>query len=157
MAEFEALQVFYERSLIETALRNGLKEKLLEFKVQLQSFQLLDIDLPDKFNQALIDTENLNLNVTTVTYQKDQEIGKSQGRINKAQQDADVIINNAQAYASKVIGAGQAKAGSIKVKFQEQAYTLKQLQSTLGLSQKQLAAYYLFEQVNFNTYKSTNL
>jgi hypothetical protein len=35
MAEFEALQVFYERSLIETALRNGLKEKLLEFKVQL--------------------------------------------------------------------------------------------------------------------------
>lgn len=71
MANFEALQVFYERTSIETALRNGLKESLLDFKVTLSSFQLLDIDLPSKFNQALIDTENLNLNVTTVTYQKD--------------------------------------------------------------------------------------
>lgn len=68
MGEFWALQVFYERSTIESALRIGLTEKLREYKVILQSFQLLDIDLPQKFNQALIDTENLNLNITTVTY-----------------------------------------------------------------------------------------
>jgi len=52
-------------------MRTGLKEKLLQYKVSLISFQLLDIDLPSKFEQALVDTENLNLNVTTVTYQRD--------------------------------------------------------------------------------------
>lgn len=51
MAEFDALQVFYERSSIETAMRNNLTNKLQsEYKVQIQSFQLLDIDLPENFN-----------------------------------------------------------------------------------------------------------
>jgi regulator of protease activity HflC (stomatin/prohibitin superfamily) len=68
MAEFNALQVFYERSNIEAAMRQGLRDRLQAFKVSLISFQLLDIDLPAKFEQALIDTENLNLNVTTVTF-----------------------------------------------------------------------------------------
>jgi vacuolar-type H+-ATPase subunit H len=68
----------------------------------------------------LVDTENLNLNVTTVTYQRDQEIGKSQGRINKAKQDAEVIINQANAYASRIIGEGLSKAGSIKAKMNQQ-------------------------------------
>jgi len=49
MAEFNALQVFYERSSIEAAMRAGLREKLLQYKVSLISFQLLDIDLPKKF------------------------------------------------------------------------------------------------------------
>lgn len=68
----------------------------------------------------MVDTENLNLNVTTVTYQRDQEIGKSQGRINKAKQDAEVIINQANAYASRIIGEGLSKAGSIKAKMNQQ-------------------------------------
>jgi hypothetical protein len=58
-------------------MRQGLRDRLQTFKASLQSFQLLDIDLPAKFEQALIDTENLNLNVTTVTYQREQEVGKS--------------------------------------------------------------------------------
>ena len=116
MAEFNALQVFYERSSIEAAMRAGLREKLLQYKVSLISFQLLDIDLPKTFEQALVDTENLNLQVTTVSFQKEQEVGKSQGRINKAKQDAEVIINNANAYASRVIGEGLSKAGSIRAK-----------------------------------------
>jgi hypothetical protein len=49
MAEFNALQVFYERSNIEAAMRANLRERLSLFKVSLQSFQLLDIDLPGKF------------------------------------------------------------------------------------------------------------
>jgi regulator of protease activity HflC (stomatin/prohibitin superfamily) len=145
MAEFNALQVFYERSSIESAMRLGLKEKLEQYKVSLISFQLLDIDLPAKFEQALIDTENLNLNVTTVTYQREQEVGKSQGRINKAKQDAEVIINNANAYASRVIGEGLSKAGSIKAKMNQQGTNLKNIENTLGLSQQQLAAYYFYE------------
>ena len=52
-------------------MRQGLRDRLQTFKASLQSFQLLDIDLPAKFEQALIDTENLNLNVTTVTYQRE--------------------------------------------------------------------------------------
>ena len=95
--------------------------------MSLISFQLLDIDLPAKFEQALIDTENLNLNVTTVTYQREQEVGKSQGRINKAKQDAEVIINNANAYASRVIGEGLSKAGSIKAKMNQQGTNLKNI------------------------------
>lgn len=49
-------------------MRLGLKDRLASQNVTLISFQLLDIDLPSKFDQALIETENLNLNVTTVTY-----------------------------------------------------------------------------------------
>ena len=145
MAEFNALQVFYERSSIEAAMRAGLREKLLQYKVSLISFQLLDIDLPKKFEQALVDTENLNLQVTTVSFQKEQEVGKSQGRINKAKQDAEVIINNANAYASRVIGEGLSKAGSIRAKLNQQGQNIKTLVATLGLSQHQLAAYYFYE------------
>lgn len=145
MAEFNALQVFYERSNIEAGMRLGLKEKLSQYKVNLISFQLLDIDLPAKFEQALVDTENLNLNVTTVTYQREQEVGKSQGRINKAKQDAEVIVNNANAYASRVIGEGLSKSGAIRAKITQQAPNLKALQTTLVLSSKQLAAYYFYD------------
>jgi len=55
-----------------------------------------------------------------VSFQKEQEVGKSQGRINKAKQDAEVIINNANAYASRVIGEGLSKAGSIRAKLNQQ-------------------------------------
>jgi regulator of protease activity HflC (stomatin/prohibitin superfamily) len=148
MADFNALQVFYERSNIESAMRVGLKDKLALQKVQLQSFQLLDIDLPNKFDLALIETENLNLNVTTVTYQREQEVGKSQGRINKAKQDAEVLINNANSYASKIIGQGLAKAGAIKAKMSQQSPNLKSLVNTLGLTPKQLAVYYFYENLD---------
>ena len=72
-------------------------------------------------------------------------MGKSQGRINKAKQDAEVIINNANAYASRVIGEGLSKAGSIKAKMNQQGTNLKNIENTLGLSQQQLAAYYFYE------------
>ena len=38
MAEFNALQVFYERSTIEASMRAGLKDQLQKFKVSLISF-----------------------------------------------------------------------------------------------------------------------
>lgn len=63
-------------------------------------------------------------------------------------QDAEVIINNANSYASKVIGVGLSKAGAIKAKMSQQSPNLKSLQSTLGLTAKQLAAYYFYEQFN---------
>ncbi|CDW76860.1 UNKNOWN [Stylonychia lemnae] len=169
MAEFDALQVFYERSSIEARMRTTLTDKLLvEYRVRVQSFQLLDIDLPGNFSQALIDTENLNLNVQTVTYQKDQEIGKSAGRINKALQDANgkylycinsqlVIVNNAQAYASKVTAEGEAKSGAISAKFNEQSQVLRNLKNSLDFSQKQLAAYYFYEMLDFSKYGSSNI
>lgn len=66
MAQFQALQVFYDRTDIETQMRVDLTNKLGALNVTLASFQLLDITLPTLFNQALVDTENLNLNVTSV-------------------------------------------------------------------------------------------
>jgi regulator of protease activity HflC (stomatin/prohibitin superfamily) len=59
---FYALQVFYERSTIEAAMRSDLTRRMTdEFNISIVSFQLLDISLPTKFQQALTDTEKLNL------------------------------------------------------------------------------------------------
>ena len=65
---FGALEVFYNRSTIETQMLLDMQTKFSSMNVQILSFQLLDIELPTKFNQALISTQNLNLNVTTVQY-----------------------------------------------------------------------------------------
>jgi hypothetical protein len=67
-AMFGALEVFYNRSTIETQMLLDMQTKFSSMNVQILSFQLLDIELPTKFNQALISTQNLNLNVTTVQY-----------------------------------------------------------------------------------------
>jgi hypothetical protein len=57
------------------------QKKFDDMNVQILSFQLLDIELPSKFNQAILSTQNLNLNVTTVQYQLQQEINKMQGLV----------------------------------------------------------------------------
>ncbi len=57
------------------------QNKFDDMNVQILSFQLLDIELPSKFNQAILSTQNLNLNVTTVQYQLQQEINKMQGLV----------------------------------------------------------------------------
>lgn len=54
MAEFTALDVFYNRTQIESEMSVELIDKLQsDYNVQVQSFQLLDLQLPTRFSQAL--------------------------------------------------------------------------------------------------------
>lgn len=50
VAEYEAIDFFYERSAIETAMNTALTNELVEYKADVQSFQLLDIELPSNLN-----------------------------------------------------------------------------------------------------------
>lgn len=50
-------------------MRTALQEKMLEQKITIESFQLLDIELPGTLNDALDDTENLNLQIETVEFE----------------------------------------------------------------------------------------
>ena len=84
-------------------------------------------------------------------------MGKSQGRINKARQDAEVIINNANAYASRVIGQGLSKAGAIRAKMQQQSPNLNAFRNSLGLNAKQLAAYYFFDTLDPSKYGQSHI
>jgi hypothetical protein len=56
-----------------------------------------------------------------------------------------------------VIGEGLAKAGAIKAKMTQQAPNLAKLQQTLGLSSKQLAAYYFYEEFDVSQFGYSNV
>ena len=83
-------------------MRNYLKERLSQYFAIVESFQLLDLTLPAKFNNALVQTEELNLQIETTNFQKEEEIQKTEGKIQKYRQEAEVIINEAQAEASQI-------------------------------------------------------
>ena len=68
----------------------------------MENFQLLDLTLPSSFSNALVDTEDMNLQKETKRYEKEEQIQTSQGKVKRAEQDAAVIINDAKAVASKM-------------------------------------------------------
>ena len=77
MAEFEAMDVFYSRSDIEYAMRTNLIEGLEQYHALVDSFQLLDIVLPGHLNDALQDTEELNLEIKSAEYTLEEEAEKA--------------------------------------------------------------------------------
>ena len=158
MADFTALDVFYNRTAIETEMSTNLMDRLqTDYNAQVQSFQLLDLQLPSTFSQALTNTENLNLNVQTVVNNLTTVSNQVQGQINQAIQDSNVIINNALSFAALSQGNGLAKAAAIQAKFNQQSQQLKNLTTTLGLSQRQLAAYYFYEMQSLSNFKRVDL
>jgi hypothetical protein len=50
VADYEAIDFFYDRSSIETAMKTQLTDELVSYKADVQSFQLLDIELPNNLN-----------------------------------------------------------------------------------------------------------
>jgi len=100
MAKFEVLQVFYNRTLVETELRTSLIEELQKHSATVSSFQLLDIKLPNELNDELKLTEVLNIEIETTKLQQIEEEAKAEGQIAKAKQAAQVIVNQAEGDAA---------------------------------------------------------
>ena len=79
MAEFDAMEVFYNRTNIEEAMRFNIIDGLATFHAIVDSFQLLDISLPSSLQNALQDTEDLNMTIQTKEYEKEEVEEKAQG------------------------------------------------------------------------------
>lgn len=74
MAEFDALEVFYSRTVVEASLRTQLTEALGPWHFQVENFQLLEINLPGKFQSQLRETENLTFKIDTANFAKEEEV-----------------------------------------------------------------------------------
>ena len=110
--------------------------------------------LPNNLNSALIDVEDLNLEIDTTEFKKDEAIELAEGTIAKAEQDAQVIINEANAYAASVIQYAEGLSESISAKITAQKDVLKDIKTNAKFSNDQLAAFYFYEVLDLTKYGS---
>ncbi len=135
-SKYDALDFFYNRSIIDTEMKQSLIDKQKVMLVEIGEFQLRDIDLPDSFEDAI----------------ELVEVAKQQIKIAEYEQQAatiraNTLIIEAQAqYNISVIDA-QATAQVLNITLTAQAESLFNLADQLGFNSTQLLVYLWIEAI----------
>lgn len=112
-SEFEAFGFFLNRSIISNRMAEQMRVDLAVNHVSLNSFQLLDIQLPAAFASAIQTTEITRQQIATATFQQERARVEAQTQVLAATQQAQVIEARAAADAQVITAQARAQANSI--------------------------------------------
>lgn len=87
-AKFAVDSYVYSRQEIDTKMQQELSSNLIELGVTLQNFQLTEVDFPDSFSSVIVSTQQLQINVTNAQNDRLRALQEAQGRLAKADTDA---------------------------------------------------------------------
>mmetsp|Transcript_45910 Transcript_45910/g.52965 ORF Transcript_45910/g.52965 Transcript_45910/m.52965 type:complete len:318 (+) Transcript_45910:82-1035(+) len=134
-AEYEAYALFYERTQVSDDMISDLSEVLDQIHATVENFQLLDISLPSEFENAIRDTENENINIETLRFQRENVKTEMKGLKDKAVTEKQVIVNSAEAKAEEITQQAQARIQTLENRIDQEIAAYKELQTTLGLTE----------------------
>lgn len=114
-------------SLIETELREQLKEKIFAY---LQFFQLQSVILPKEFEDAVKNTTLTNQNIAIYDATRSRKAVEWETELLKMQQHVGVRINKARSEATETVLVGEAKGQRILLQAQSDAAAILQKSRT---------------------------
>jgi regulator of protease activity HflC (stomatin/prohibitin superfamily) len=127
---YDALEFFYNRSLISNDMTQSLKSKENILFIQFGEFQLRNIDLPDEFEAAIEAVEVAKQEIKIAEYQQQAAVIRAQTLIIEAQAQMNITIIEAQAAAQ-----------ALNITITAEGEALFNLAQTLGLNQTELLIY----------------
>lgn len=98
-------------------MQQDLTEALKEYHCNVNNFQLLEIGFPAKFTEAITETQKEDLGIQGAIFNRSkvrnlmsllvfmilQAENIAEGKVRRAETEADVILNNAEVEATKII------------------------------------------------------
>ena len=129
--QFMASQFFFDKRKISDSMQKQLNGTFAQYcYATVDYFQLKSIDLPDKYEMAIQETETMKQDIHKADAEKQKMAVELQTKIMQAQISSNVNINQAEA-------SGQS---FFKIQTQ-QAQSLAEIKRTLGFDNNQLLGY----------------
>lgn len=140
--QYVASQFFFAKEKISASMQLALNQTFSQFcYATVDYFQLKSIDLPDKYEVAIQETEVKRQDIHKAEAEKMKMQIELETKIKQAQIASNININKAQGQASVLVQSNQATAESFYKIQQQQAAALAQVKKTLGLTNDQLIEY----------------
>lgn len=139
---YTAIEFFNNRTVIGTDMEMSMVEEFnLEYNVNIPAYQLLQIDLPDTFEQALERAEVARQEIEIALLEQEKALIEAETLILIAQAQYNVTIIEAQAEADAFIILMQAQADAVNITLTQQALSYYALAQTLNLTSAELLAF----------------
>lgn len=140
--QYVASQFFFAKEKISASMQQALNQTFAQYcYATVDYFQLKSIDLPDKYEVAIQETEVKRQDIHKAEAEKSKMTIELETKIKQAEIASNININKAQGQASVLVQSNAATAESFYKIQQQQATALAQVKRTLGLSNDQLIAY----------------
>lgn len=128
--EYDALEFFFNRSFIATAMIDALVSKEEVLKVEMGEFQMRRIDLPDNFENAIQQVEIAKQEIKIAEYQQQAAVIR-----------AKTLIIEAEAQMNITIIEAEATAQALNITLTAEGLALFELASTIGFNTTELLTY----------------
>lgn len=154
-SEYTAFQFFAERTIIGAKMQVEMNNALAKVYSTVPALQLLNVELPIAFSDAIQKTVNAQQDIEKAEYEQNAVKISSQTEVFKAQKDAEIVIINANATAQATLAAmkAQAKALTTQLTAEKDAYNAaktKFVSRWAGYSNKNLLTYVWLDAVANN-------
>lgn len=140
-SRFEAFYFRYNRSLIVAEMQAEVKQMLAPEGATVDSFQLLNYELPNSFMSVIQETELAREMVQQALNEQRVAAVRAETLVREASSEAEVIILRASAEALGVTRQAEAAADSLDALVGSERKSFQKVKDALGLSLEQLQAY----------------
>jgi regulator of protease activity HflC (stomatin/prohibitin superfamily) len=140
-SEFQAFQYFYNRSIVGAKMREVLNSALANHSATVQAFQLLNVELPERFSSAIEGTEVARQAIENAKYQQDVARTEANTRVEEAKRQAEIILLQASATAKSTRLQAAADANITLRQMEAETAAYKTIQTELDLTEDQLLSY----------------
>ncbi|CAD8105788.1 unnamed protein product [Paramecium primaurelia] len=138
---FEAPKYWTNRRNITEVMQKQLEEELKKAHANCVSLQILDIDLPDQYEDSIVQTQIEVQKKTMKQFEQKAQMILNDILVMRAQNDQEIFVIHAQAQADafSITQAAQAKANKLLLEAESKGYEM--IQKNLELSQEEFNQY----------------
>jgi len=144
-ANYDAFDFFFNRSLIIADITASMSDYFIDIGASINNFQLLDLELPTDFFNAIQLTEVTRTKISEATVQQQNTLIQAETDLLAAQKQAEVIVTQAQARADSVLIQKQQEALLRKSQIEQELIALQSLKTQLNFTTDELLNYLLID------------
>jgi len=149
-ADYDILDFQQQRGIIQNTMEDRLRVRLegpekdgkTGVYAKAISLQLRNLDLPDKYTNAVSEKQAAAEDIQLAKNQRIQETTKANTRLLDALEQAKIILDTAENEANVTITEAQLKAQEIQYAFEKEALVLTTLKTDLNLTTDGLIAFW---------------
>lgn len=140
--QFSASRFFFDKEIISAQMQSDLNATFGDLcYATVDYFQLKSIDLPDKYEVAIQETEVKKQDILTASAEKSKMQIELETKVKQAQIASNININKAEGQASALLQSNQATAESFYKIQKENSNALAAVKKSLNLNSKDLLNY----------------
>jgi len=154
-SQYTAINLSGNMSTVEIAMTTQLQTNITDLHASISTFQLIDVQLPQKFNNTIAALDNLSLMINTYMLTYAQALSNSANQISQATIENQIIASNADKQKTLTQNEAAANIQALLNRIATEKTSLLYLKNKLSLSTKELITYYMLNNIDFSTLTAT--